>query len=73
LSTHAKFLPLPQADVLFELAYQKFGEALKVGKEENYIICNWGMTLINQARKNLESNLVEAYNGMLLLVGLSPA
>jgi len=52
LSTHAKILPSQKSEELFSEAYKKFDKALQMtDTDESFIICNWAMTMVSQARK----------------------
>eukprot|EP01124_Arcella_intermedia_P010778 TRINITY_DN17309_c0_g1_i1.p1 TRINITY_DN17309_c0_g1~~TRINITY_DN17309_c0_g1_i1.p1 ORF type:complete len:610 (+),score=147.23 TRINITY_DN17309_c0_g1_i1:227-1831(+) len=52
LSTHAKILPPEQSEKLFSEAYSKFQKALEMtSTDRSFIICNWAMTMVSQARK----------------------
>jgi len=74
LSTHAKILPAEKSEELFCEAYNKFEKALKMtDTDESFILCNWAMTLVSQARKranmdlNTNSNNLQDSNSLMLL------
>jgi len=58
LSTHAKILPFEKSEEYFALAYSKFEKALQMtDTDESFIICNWAMTMVSQARKRSQNNI----------------
>jgi tetratricopeptide (TPR) repeat protein len=66
LSTHAKLFNGEESDIYYAKAYEKFKEAFKYTMDDDsYVICNWAMTLISQAKKKFECGDIEKYNILL--------
>jgi len=66
LSTQAKILRGEESDIIFAKSYGKFNEAFKyTDDEDGYVICNYAMTLVSQARKKIEGLDFNTYEELL--------
>jgi len=58
LSSCAKILDIAPSEIKFSEANSKFSEALNMtSTDQSFIICNWAMTMVSQARKRIQNGM----------------